>query len=121
MPTVINLVEKFGHFNDYWNPRVIGELNGQQVKLAKLQGAFEWHHHEHEDELFFVVQGRLRMQLRDGDQVLNPGEMLIVARGVEHCPVAETEEVWLMMFEPATTLNTGNLQNERTRTELEQI
>ncbi|MFD3163277.1 cupin domain-containing protein [Herpetosiphon sp. NSE202] len=121
MPSVINLLEKFAHFNDYWNPRVIGDLNGQHVKVAKLQGAFEWHHHEHEDELFFVVQGRLRMQLRDGDQVLNQGDMLIVPRGVEHCPVAETEEVWLMMFEPATTLNTGNLNNERTRSQLEQI
>ncbi len=109
----INIAGKFGLFDDHWSPRIVAELNGQHVKLAKLEGPFVWHHHEDQDELFFIVKGRLRMELRDGDVTLEEGEMLVVPRGVEHRPVAE-EEVWLMMFEPASTLNTGNAGGERT-------
>ncbi len=109
----INIAQKFGLFDDHWSPRIVAELNGQHVKLAKLEGPFVWHHHEDEDELFLIVRGRLKMELRDGDVMLEEGEMLVVPRGVEHRPVAE-EEVWLMMFEPASTLNTGNAGGERT-------
>jgi len=109
----VNCTEKLALFTEYWAPRIVGELNGQQVKLVKLKGEFVWHHHENEDELFLVVKGTLRMRLRDGDIVLNKGEFLIVPRGVEHQPVAE-EEVHLLLFEPASTLNTGNMRNERT-------
>ena len=116
----INVLEKFALFGDYWNPRVAGELNGQQVKLAKLKGEFVWHHHEAEDELFYVVKGRLVMELRDKIIVLEEGEMLVVPRGVEHKPVAE-EEVWVLLFEPASTLNTGNVEDVRTKKELEKI
>lgn len=109
----ISLDAKFAAFSDAWQPRIVGELNGQHVKLAKLRGAFMWHHHEHEDELFLVHRGRLRMELRDRTIVLDPGDMLVVPRGVEHRPVAEGE-VEVILFEPAGTLNTGNLVNERT-------
>ena len=116
----INLLQKFSLFSDQWSPKLVAELNGQHVKLAKLEGPFIWHHHETEDELFMVIKGRLKMELRDGDIVLEEGEMLVVPRGIEHRPVAE-EEVWLMMFEPASTLNTGNAGGERTVAELETI
>lgn len=116
----VNLAEKFGRFSEHWRPRVVGELNGQQVKLAKLLGSFDWHHHEAEDELFLVVRGALRIEFRDRDVVLQEGEFLIVPAGVEHRPVAE-EEAHVLFFEPASTLNTGNLRNERTRAELERI
>jgi len=116
----INLLEKFQLFNDYWNPRIAGELNGQQVKLAKFQGEFIWHKHDDEDELFFVVKGSFRMELRNKTIDLNEGEMLIIPRGVEHKPVAD-EEVWVMLFEPASTLNTGNVMDEKTKTILENI
>ena len=109
----ISLAEKFAAVRDTWTPRIVGELNGQHVKIARLRGEFVWHHHEHEDELFLVHRGRLRMELRDRTIVLEAGDMLVVPRGVEHRPVAE-EEVELIMFEPAGTLNTGNLVNERT-------
>ncbi|MDY7226496.1 cupin domain-containing protein [Hyalangium rubrum] len=109
----VNLAEKFARFSEHWQPKVVGELNGQHVKLARLLGPFEWHHHEAEDELFLVVQGRLRMELRDRTVELEPGEFLIVPRGVEHRPVAD-EEVQVLLFEPASTLNTGNLRSERT-------
>lgn len=109
----VNLLEKFGLFTETWQPKIVGELNGQQVKLVKLQGPFVWHHHENEDELFLVVKGRFRMELRDRSILLEEGEFLIVPRGVEHCPVAD-EEAWVLLFEPATTLNTGDVQNERT-------
>jgi mannose-6-phosphate isomerase-like protein (cupin superfamily) len=109
----VNLAEKFNSFFEHWSPRVAGELNGQQVKLAKLKGEFVWHHHEHEDELFLVVKGRLLIRLQEENIVLNEGEFFIVPRGVEHQPVAE-EEVHVLLFEPASTLNTGNVQNERT-------
>jgi mannose-6-phosphate isomerase-like protein (cupin superfamily) len=116
----INLSEKFSQFSDYWNPRIIGELNGQLVKAAKLKGEFIWHHHEQEDELFLVTKGKLKMEFRDKTVELNPGEMIIVPRGIEHRPVAE-EEVELLLFEPASTLNTGNVENDRTVKELRKI
>ena len=109
----IRLSEKLSRISEYWSPRVVGELNGQHVKLAKLKGAFLWHHHQNEDELFLVLGGTLELELRDGTVILGPGEMYIVPRGVEHRPVAR-EEVHLLLFEPASTLNTGNVENERT-------
>jgi len=109
----VNLAEKLARIQDFWNPRIVGELNGQHVKLAKVKGEFVWHFHQNEDELFLVLDGTLRLQLRDGEVILGPGEMYIVPRGVEHRPVAE-DEVHLMMFEPASTLNTGNIENEKT-------
>lgn len=116
----INLAEKLALIQDHWNPRVVAELNGQQVKLVKLQGAFVWHHHEAEDELFVVVSGRLRMDFRDREVWLGPGEMIVVPRGVEHRPHAD-EEVEVLLFEPASTLNTGNIRNERTVEQLERV
>ena len=116
----VNLAEKFSLFDEHWSPKLVGELNGQHVKLAKVQGEFIWHHHEAEDELFLVVEGRLVIKLRDRDVVLEPGEFFIVPRGIEHKPVAE-EEVHLLMFEPASTLNTGNVNDERTVAELERL
>lgn len=113
----VNLGEKLASFTERWSPRIVGELNGQQVKVAKLQGEFVWHHHDHEDELFLVLKGTLLMRLRAGDITLREGEFLIVPRGVEHQPVA-AEEVHVLLFEPATTLNTGNVRNERTVDEL---
>ena len=124
MRVVVNLEQKFAAIADHWNPRVVGELNGQQVKLAKCLGDFVWHHHADEDELFMVVAGRLRLELRDPEAPpfvdLGPGELFIVPRGVEHRPIA-TEEVHLLMFEPASTLNTGNVRNESTVEDLERI
>ena len=116
----VSLAEKFARFTDHWSPKVVGELNGQQVKLAKLEGAFMWHKHDEEDELFLVHRGRLRLEFRDRVVELSAGEFLIVPRGVEHRPVAD-EEVEVVLFEPATTLNTGNLRNERTLQELERL
>lgn len=116
----VNLQEKLATFSDHWNPRIVAELNGQQVKLVKFQGPFTWHHHDNEDELFLVVKGRFRMELRDGDIWLDEGDFLVVPRGVEHRPVAD-EEVHVLLFEPASTLNTGNVENERTRRELQRI
>jgi mannose-6-phosphate isomerase-like protein (cupin superfamily) len=116
----VNLKEKFSLFRDHWKPRIVGELNGQHVKLVKFVGPFEWHHHEIEDELFLVVKGRFTMQFRDRDVEVEQGEFLIVPRGVEHRPVAE-QEVEVMLFEPAGTLNTGNVQSVRTAAVLERI
>ncbi|MDQ3276989.1 MAG: cupin domain-containing protein [Bacteroidota bacterium] len=116
----ITLLQKFDGIADYWSPKVVGELNGQQVKLAKFKGEFIWHHHDEEDEAFFVLKGSFQMLYRDKTVELNEGDMLIVPRGVEHKPVAENE-VWVMLFEPATTLNTGNIVNERTKKDLEKI
>jgi mannose-6-phosphate isomerase-like protein (cupin superfamily) len=116
----ISLAEKLSQFSDHWNPRIIGELNGQHVKLVKFQGEFVWHHHEHEDELFLVVRGQFHMDFRDRAVTLREGEMIVVPRGVEHRPVAD-EEVAVLLFEPASTLNTGNVQDTRTRTELQRI
>lgn len=116
----VNISEKFSQFSDHYNPRIIGELNGQHVKAVKLKGEFVWHHHDLEDELFLVMQGKLRMEFRDKTIEINPGEFIIVPRGVEHKPVAE-DEVHILLFEPDSTLNTGNINNERTRTELEKL
>jgi mannose-6-phosphate isomerase-like protein (cupin superfamily) len=109
----IDLREKFAAFDEQWSPRIVAELNGQHVKLVKLLGEFVWHHHDLEDELFLVHRGRLRIEFRDHVVELGPGEMIVVPRGVEHRPVAE-EEVEVMLFEPAGTLNTGNVINDRT-------
>jgi mannose-6-phosphate isomerase-like protein (cupin superfamily) len=116
----VNLAQKFGLFNDYWSPKIAGELNDSHVKLAKLHGEFVWHHHEAEDELFLVVKGRLLIKLRDRDIWLDEGEFVIIPRGVEHLPVAE-EEVHLLLLEPKSTLNTGNVENEHTVAELERV
>jgi mannose-6-phosphate isomerase-like protein (cupin superfamily) len=116
----INLNDKFSRFTDYCNPRVIGEVNDCHVKVVKLKGEFIWHHHENEDELFLVVKGTLRMKFRDREAVVREGEFIIVPRGVEHCPVAD-EEVHIVLIEPKSTLNTGNITNERTVAQLERI
>jgi mannose-6-phosphate isomerase-like protein (cupin superfamily) len=113
MVETVNLAEKFALFDDYWHPRIVGELNESHVKLVKLRGEFVWHHHDHEDELFLVVKGRLVIKLQDRDLEIDEGEFVIIPRGVEHMPVAE-EEVQVLLLEPKTTLNTGNVQNERT-------
>ncbi|MCE1253814.1 MAG: cupin domain-containing protein [Anaerolineae bacterium] len=110
---VINLAQKFSLFNDHWKPRITGEINDSYVKIAKIKGEFVWHHHDHEDELFLVVKGKLLIRLQDQDLWLNEGEFVVIPRGVEHKPVAE-EEVQILLLEPKTTLNTGNVQNERT-------
>ena len=109
----VNLLEKFSLFSEHWSPKIVGALNGQEVKLVKFKGPFVWHHHEQEDELFFVVKGSFDMEFRDKTITLNEGEFLIVPRGVEHRPNA-SEEVQVLLFEPANTLNTGNTQNEMT-------
>jgi mannose-6-phosphate isomerase-like protein (cupin superfamily) len=116
----VNLRDKLDLFKEHWSPKIVGELNDQQVKLVKFRGPFVWHHHDHEDELFLVVKGRFRMEFRDRDFWLEEGEFLIVPRGVEHRPVAD-EEAHVLLFEPASTLNTGNVRNERTREQLETI
>lgn len=116
----VNLAEKFGLFSDYWSPKIAGQINDFHVKLVKVKGEFVWHHHDNEDELFLVVKGRLLIKLWDKDVWLEEGEFVIIPKGVEHCPVAE-EEVHLVLLEPATTLNTGNVENERTVADLDRI
>jgi len=116
----VNVLEKFEQVNGYWNPTIVGELNNQHVKLVKFQGPFTWHHHENEDELFYVVKGSFVMELRDKNIELKQGDFLVVPKGVEHRPNA-AEEVWVMLFKPATTLNTGNTENEFTKKNLERI
>ncbi|GMU84749.1 MAG: cupin [Planctomycetota bacterium] len=116
----INLADAFARFSDHWSPRIAAELNGQQIKLVKFRGAFDWHFHEHEDELFLVHRGRFRMEFRDRSVELGEGEFLVVPRGVEHRPVAD-DEVEVILFEPATTLNTGNVESERTRRTLPRL
>lgn len=116
----INLKEKLNAFSDHWNQRLIGEINDCAVKVVKIKGEFIWHHHDLEDELFLVVKGTLRMKFRDHEAVVREGELVIVPRGVEHCPVAD-EEVHLVLIEPKSTLNTGNIVNERTVAQLERI
>ena len=116
----VNLAEKLALFADHWNPKIVGDLNGQQVKLVKFQGEFVWHHHDTEDELFLVVQGRFCMEFRDRQVWLEAGEFLIVPHGIEHRPVAE-EEVQVLLFEPATTLNTGNAKSNLTVEQLQKI
>lgn len=116
----VNLSEKFGLFQERWNPKIVGEINDSHVKLAKLQGEFVWHQHEAEDELFLVVKGQLLIKLRDSEIRLDVGEFVVIPRGVEHLPVAE-EEAWVLFLEPKSTLNTGDVQNERTVETLERI
>ena len=120
IPAKVNLRDKFGMFGDRWSPKIVGEVNDTHVKLVKLQGEFVWHHHDAEDELFFVVKGTLRMRLRDRDLMVRPGEFIVIPRGVEHLPVAD-DEVHVLLFEPKSTLNTGNVSNERTVPTLERI
>ena len=117
----VNLNEKLALFSDYCNPHVIGEVNDCQVKAVKLKGEFIWHHHENEDELFLVVKGTLRMKFRGHEAVVNEGEFVVVPRGVEHCPLAETDDTHVVLIEPKTTLNTGNVRNERTVDEIERL
>ena len=116
----INIDQKLSLFNDHWNPRIIGELNKQHVKLAKIKGEFIWHKHDKEDEMFLVLKGILKIEFRDRIETIHENEVIIVPKGVEHRPIAE-EEVSIMLFEPATTINTGDLDNERTRKNLESL
>jgi len=116
----VNISEKFNQFKEYWNPKIVGEINDSYVKLAKLKGEFEWHFHEEEDELFLVVKGKLLLKLRDRDIHLEEGEFFIVPKGVEHLPIAD-EEAHVIFIEPRTTLNTGNVQDERTVSDLERL
>lgn len=116
----INLKNKFAQFSDHWNPRIIGEVNDCYLKAVKFTGEFVWHHHENEDELFFVMKGALRMKFRDREAVVREGEFIVVPRGVEHCPAAD-EEVHVVLIEPKSTLNTGNMVNERTVAQLQRI
>lgn len=116
----VNVLEKLGLVSGYWNPGIAASLNGQDVKLVKFKGPFTWHHHEKEDELFFVIRGRFRMEFRDKVIELGENEFLVVPKGVEHRPVAD-EEVWVMLFEPSGTLNTGNTENAFTKNELTQL
>ena len=116
----INLAQKFASFSEHWQPRIIGELNGQHVKLAKIKGEFVWHHHETEDELFLVVNGELLIKFRDSEVRVGQGEFVIVPKGIEHLPIAE-QEVHVLLIEPKSTLNTGNLADDRTVRNLERI
>ncbi len=116
----VNLREKFRSFTDQWSPKIIGEINDSYVKAVKLQGEFVWHHHEQEDEMFLVVKGALRMKFRDHEEVIREGEFIIVPHGTEHLPIAD-EEAQVLLLEPKSTLNTGNITNERTVAQLEHI
>ena len=116
----VNISEKFALFSEHWSPKIVAELNGQQIKLAKLKGEFVWHQHEDEDEMFLVIKGRFCMNFRDRQVWVEEGEFIVVPRGVEHNPVAE-EEVHVMLFEPVETLHTGNVQDEKTVTEYDRI
>ena len=116
----VNLAAKLSHVEKPWSPKIVGEVNDCYVKVVKLEGEFVWHHHDSEDELFLVIEGLLRMRFRDRDELVRPGEFIIVPRGVEHLPVAE-RETHVMLFEPKTTLNTGNVRNERTVPVLERL
>lgn len=117
---VVNLEEKFGLFEDHWNPRIVGQLNGQEVKIAKVKGEFVWHNHKNEDEMFLIIKGQLKIDFEDGMRTLNQGEMLIVPKGVEHKPIAE-EETWIMLFEPQSTAHTGEVRSHLTVDEPEKI
>lgn len=121
VPQKVNLSEAFGIISEAWSPRVAGDINDMQVKIAKFEGQFDWHHHEVEDELFLVIKGKMRMGLRTGDIDLNEGEMIIVPHGVEHRPESLSDECHVLMLEPATTLNTGTVQSERTVSNLQRI
>jgi mannose-6-phosphate isomerase-like protein (cupin superfamily) len=116
----VNLQEKFGKFTEHWKPKIIGELNDSYVKAVKFKGDFVWHHHDHEDELFLVVKGTMRMKFREREELVREGEFIVVPKGVEHCPVAD-QEAHVLLLEPKSTLNTGNVTNERTVAQLERI
>ncbi len=116
----VNAAEKFSQIKEHWSPKIAGELNGQLIKLVKFKGEFTWHHHENEDEMFYVVKGSFRMELEGRSVTVDEGEYIIIPKGVEHKPVAD-EEVHVMLFEPASTLNTGNVKNEFTKEKLESI
>ena len=116
----INIAQKFTQIREPWSPKILGEINESYVKAVRFEGEFVWHHHDNEDEMFLVVAGRMRMKFRDHEEIVNPGEFIIVPRGVEHCPVAEGG-TQVLLFEPRTTLNTGNVTNERTLPQLERI
>lgn len=118
--TSVDIEEKLSQFDDYWSPKIVGELNGQLVKLAKLKGEFVWHHHENEDELFMVIKGELTIKLKDQDIQLNEGQFFIIPKGVEHLPIAENE-CHVMLFEPKSVLNTGNIVNEKTVEQLDKL
>jgi len=120
MPEKIDVADKLSQIHEYWKPHIAGELNGQLIKLVKFQGEFVWHHHQNEDEMFLVVRGQFRIEFRDKAVTLHEGDFIIVPRGVEHKPVAD-QECSVMLFEPASTLNTGNLVNERTVQELKRV
>jgi mannose-6-phosphate isomerase-like protein (cupin superfamily) len=117
----VNLQERLGRFSEHWKPKIVGELNDVYIKLVKFKGEFAWHHHDHEDELFLVVKGRMLMQLRDGDITVDEGEFIIIPKGIEHCPASVAREVHVVLIEPKTTLNTGNIRNERSVDEPERI
>jgi mannose-6-phosphate isomerase-like protein (cupin superfamily) len=116
----VSLAAKLATFDEPWQPKIVAELNDSYVKVVKFEGEFVWHHHDDEDELFLVVEGRMHMRFRDGDVIVEPGELIVVPRGVEHCPVAEGD-CHVVLIEPKTTLNTGNVRNERTVGALERI
>ena len=116
----INLTQKFSLFKEYWSPKIVGELNDSYIKLAKLKGGFDWHHHDAEDEMFMVVKGQLTIKFRDKDVILDEGELIVIPKGVDHLPVA-AEEVHVMLIEPKGTLNTGNVVSEKTKEVLERI
>jgi mannose-6-phosphate isomerase-like protein (cupin superfamily) len=116
----VNIAKKLAEFNDTWSPKILGEINDSYIKAVKLEGEFVWHHHDQEDEMFLVVKGLLRMKFRDREEQVGAGEFIIVPHGVEHLPIAE-EETHILLFEPKTTLNTGNVTNERTVAELERL
>ena len=116
----VNIAEKFSQFNEMWSPKIVGEINDSYVKAVKFIGEFVWHHHDNEDEMFLVVKGKLRMKFRDHEELVGPGEFIIVPRGVEHLPISD-EETQVLLFEPRSTLNTGNVINERTLAQLERL
>ena len=116
----VNLYEKFSLFSEHWTPKIVSELNGQHIKLAKFLGDFVWHKHDNEDEMFFVIEGSLKIEFRDKTVTINKNELMVVPKGVEHKPVADSE-VWVMLFEPASTLNTGDAENQLTKHELDWI
>jgi mannose-6-phosphate isomerase-like protein (cupin superfamily) len=121
MPDKVNLAAAFATFHDHWNPRVAGDINNFQIKLVKFAGKFDWHHHDSEDELFLVVAGRMKMGFRDRDVIVEPGEFIIVPHGTEHCPEALDGECHVLLLEPNSTLNTGNVETEKTRKTLERL
>jgi mannose-6-phosphate isomerase-like protein (cupin superfamily) len=116
----VNTKQKLSQFNDHWNPKIVGELNGQHIKLVKFQGEFVWHKHDNEDEMFFVLAGQFKMEFRDKTVELHENDFLIVPKGIEHRPVA-AQEVSVMLFEPVTTINTGNIENQLTKHNLDVI